>query len=146
MVVRLAARRSDVIVVPSTAMAERVARVEPGLRSRIVVRPHPVSVPSVPRLPGDSVILCPVLCYPYKQMVQRLTELLAAVSELGDPSVSVRVTACAAEVPVAMARHPRVELVGRLPYSELRDIQARSRAIYSRRAWSRSVTRSGSTR
>lgn len=129
-VVRLAARRSDVIVVPSTAMAERVTRVEPDLRDRIVVRPHPVSGPSVSRLPGDPVILCPVLFAPWKQMVPRLTELLAAVSELEDPSVRVRVTACAAEVPAAMAHHPRVELVGRLPYRELRDIQARSRAIY----------------
>ena len=129
-VVRLAAHRSDVIVVPSTAMAERVVRVEPGLRGRIVVRPHPVSRPSVSRLRGDPVILCPVLFAPWKQMVPRLTELLAAVSELKDPSVRVRVTACAAEVPAAMADHPRVELVGRLPYRELRDIQARSRAIY----------------
>lgn len=130
LVVRLAARRSDVIVVPSTAMAERVARVEPGLRSRIVVRPHPVSVPSVSRLGADPVILCPVLFAPWKQMVPRLSELLAAVSELEDPSVRVRVTARAAEMPTAVARHPQLELVGRLPYHELRDIRARSRAIY----------------
>ena len=42
----------------------------------------------------------------------------------------MQVTAHAAEVPAAVARHPRVELVGRLPYSELREMWARSRAIY----------------
>jgi glycosyltransferase involved in cell wall biosynthesis len=63
-------------------------------------------------------------------MAQRLTELLAAVGELEDPSVRVGVTAHAAELPAAVACHPQVELVGRLPYGELRELQARSRAIY----------------
>jgi glycosyltransferase involved in cell wall biosynthesis len=129
-VVHLAARRSDVIVAPSTAMAERIATIRPGLRSRVVVRPHPVSVPLIPRLPSGSIILCPVLFYSYKQMAQRLTELLAAVGDLEDPSVRVQVTAHAAEVPRAASCHPQVELVGHLPYSEVREMQARSRAIY----------------
>jgi glycosyltransferase involved in cell wall biosynthesis len=129
-VVHLAARRSDVIVVPSTAMAERIATVRPDLSGRVVVRPHPVSVASTPRLPGDPVILCPVLFAPYKQMAQHLTELITAVGDLADASVRVRVTAHAAEVPAAVACHPQVELVGRLPYSELREMQVRSRAVY----------------
>jgi len=129
-VVHLAARRSDVLVAPSTAMAERIAAVRPDLSSRVVIRPHPVSVPSTPHLSGDLVILCPVLFAPYKHMAQRLTELLAAIDDLEDPSVRVRMTADAAEVPVAVACHPQVELVGRLPFSKLRDMQARSRAIY----------------
>jgi len=129
-VVHLAARRSDVIVAPSTAMTERIVTVMPDLSSRVVVRPNPVSVPSTPRLPGDPVILCPVLFAPQKQMPQRLTEMLTAVGDLDDPSVRVQVTAHAAEVPAAVARHPQVELVGRLPHSELREMWARSRAIY----------------
>ena len=129
-VVHLAARRSDVIVAPSTAMAERIVTVRPELRSRIVVRPHPVSAAPVRHLPGDPVILCPVVFESYKQMAQRLTELLAVVGGLEDPAVKVRVTAQTAEVPAAVARHPQVELIGRLPSSELREIQARSRAIY----------------
>jgi glycosyltransferase involved in cell wall biosynthesis len=129
-VVRLAASRSDVIVAPSTAMADRIALVMPGLRTRVVVRAHPVSADPVLPPPRDPVILCPVLFASYKHMAQRLTELLTAVGELGDPSVRVRVTARAAEVPAAVARHPRVELAGRLPFGELREIQARSRAIY----------------
>ena len=129
-VVHLAARRSDVIVAPSTAMAERIATIKPELCSRVVVRPHPVSVPLIPRLPCGPIILCPVLFYSYKQMAQRLTELLAAIGDLEDPSVRVQVTAHAAEVPAAAACHPQVELVGHLPYSEVREMQARSRAIY----------------
>jgi glycosyltransferase involved in cell wall biosynthesis len=129
-VVHLAARRSDVIVAPSTAMAERIAAVQPELSSRVVVRPHPVSVTPLRCLPGGPVILCPVLFAPYKQMAQRLTKLLTAVAALGDPSVRVRVTAHATEVPAVVACHPQVELVGRLPYGELREMQARSHAIY----------------
>ena len=129
-VVHLAARRSDVIVAPSTAMTERIATVMPELNSRVVLRPHPVSASSVPRVPGDPVILCPVLFAPYKQMPQRLAELLTIVGGLADPSVRVQVTANAAEVPAAIACHPQLELVGRLPHSELREMQARSRAIY----------------
>jgi glycosyltransferase involved in cell wall biosynthesis len=128
--VHLAARRSDVIVAPSTAMAERIATIMPDLGRRVVVRLHPLSVASVPRLPGGPVILCPVLFSSYKQMPQRLTELLAAVSHLEDPSVRVQVTANAAELPAAIAYHPQVELVGRLSCDELREIQPHSRAIY----------------
>ena len=128
-IVRLAASRSDVIVAPSTAMADRILRLLPGLQARVVVRAHPVS-PDPVRLSCDPVILCPVLFASYKQMAHHLIELLTAVSELGDPSVRVRVTAHAAEVPAAVARHPQVELAGRLPVGELRELRARSRAIY----------------
>jgi Glycosyl transferases group 1 len=129
-VVHVAARRSDVIVAPSTAMAERIATIRPELSSRVVIRPHPVSVPMNPRVPSGPVILCPVVFYSYKQMAQRLTELLAVVGDLEDPSVRVQVTAHAAEVPAAVVGHPQVELVGHLPWSEVREMQARSRAIY----------------
>ena len=129
-VVHLAARRSDVIVAPSTAMAERITAVRPELSNRVVIRPHPVSVAPIPHPTGDPVILCPVLFAPYKDMAQRLTELLTAVGDLKDPSVRVRVTADSAEVAPAVACHPQVELVGRMPRGELRELQARCRAIY----------------
>ncbi len=63
-VVHLAARRSDVLIAPSTRMAERITRILPILRSRVVVRLHPVSADSIPSLPRDPVILCPVLFSP----------------------------------------------------------------------------------
>lgn len=128
--VRLAARRSDVIVVPSTAMAERVAAVEPILSSRIVVRAHPVSADPPPGRPREPVILCPVLFATYKPMAERISGLLQVVSELEDVSVRVLVTADRAEVPAAIASHPRTTLIGRLPHARLRELRARSRAIY----------------
>jgi hypothetical protein len=128
--VRLAARRSDVLVVPSTAMAERVTRIAPDLGGRIVVRAHPVSADPAPQPPVEPKIICPVLFAPYKQMAERLTGLLRAVGELEDASVKVLVTAVRAEVPAAVACHPRAELVGRLPYPRLRELRAASRAVY----------------
>src|ERR1022692_1691303 len=54
-IVRMAARRSDVIVTPSSAMAERVGHIMPSLRSRITPRLNPVSPDSVPTMPRDNV-------------------------------------------------------------------------------------------
>jgi glycosyltransferase involved in cell wall biosynthesis len=127
--VRLAAKRSDVLVAPSTAMAERIALILPSVHNHIVVRPHPVSADSVPRLPREPAILCPVLFEPYKHMVERLTELLVAMRDV-DRSVRLLVTAEHAEVPPVLANNPRIRLVGRLGYAKLRQLSARSRVIY----------------
>lgn len=129
-VVRAAARRADVLVVPSTAMADRVIRSLPSLRDRVVVRPHPVSADSIPRMSRAPVILCPVLFSPYKGMTERLIELLAAMDEVIDPSVRLCVTARRAEVAPKVAEHPRIDLIGRLDYEDLRQRWACSRAIY----------------
>jgi glycosyltransferase involved in cell wall biosynthesis len=128
-VVRLSARRADALVVPSTAMAERVTRVLPGVRNQITVRPHPVSAESVPR-PRDQAILCPVLFASYKRMDERLAELLSAVHEHGDTSVRVRVTANTADLPPPVAADPKIEFLGRLDEHDMREVWARSRAIY----------------
>jgi glycosyltransferase involved in cell wall biosynthesis len=129
-VVRLAARRSDVLVTPSSAMAERVTGVLPSVRGRVVVRLHPVSADAVPRLPRTPAILCPVLFRPYKHMVARLKELLTVIEEYDDPAVRLLVTAGRGEVPADVARHPRIELLGQLRLAELSRVWARSRAIY----------------
>ena len=129
-VVRLAARRSNVVVVPCSSMAERVAAAVPSLQRRIVVRPHPVSANSIPVLPRDSAILCPVLLESYKQMAERFTKMLVAMDMHGDPSVRLRVTATRAELPANVASHSRVDAVGRLNYSKLRYIWGRSSAIF----------------
>ena len=129
-VVRLAARRADVLVVPSSAMAERVTRVMPAARSRIVVRPHPVSTGSVPVAAREPVILCPVLFAPYKRMVERLVELLNAVDDHGDEAVRVWITADPGNLPPALARNPRLKFLGRIDQHDLRPVWARSRAIY----------------
>jgi hypothetical protein len=129
-VVRLAARRADVLVVPCTAMAERVTRVLPAVRSRIVVRPHPVSAGTTGPRAREAAILCPVLFAPYKQMDERLTELLDAVDGYGDPAVWVRVTADRRDLPPAAASSPRLEFLGRIDQHDLQQAWTRSRAIY----------------
>jgi glycosyltransferase involved in cell wall biosynthesis len=129
-VVHLAARRADVLVVPSTGMAERVTRTLPGLTDRVVVRHHPVSADSIPRLPREPGILCPVLFSPHKGMLERITELLTAIEDVADPAVRLRVTADPDEVPPTLACHPRIDVVGRLDHHALRELWARSRAIY----------------
>ena len=130
MVVRLAVRRADVVVVPCTAMAERVLRILPGIRSRLVARPHPVSPTVMSLAERRSAILCPVLFAPYKRMDARLAELLAAVDEHGDPEVQVRVTAAPADLPPSVASHPRLECLGRLDHRDLRTAWAQARAVY----------------
>jgi glycosyltransferase involved in cell wall biosynthesis len=129
-VVRLAARRADVVIVPCTAMAERVLRVLPAVRSRIVVRPHPVSPGTVSVAERRGAILCPVLFAPYKRMDERLAELLTAVDDHGDPAVRVRVTAAPMDLPTPVASHPRLEFLGRVGHRDLRTAWARAQAVY----------------
>jgi glycosyltransferase involved in cell wall biosynthesis len=129
-VVRLAARRSDVLIAPCSAMAERVAHIMPDARKRLVVRMHPVSPSRPNRINTDQVILCPIIFELYKNMPARLSEWLAATEGHIDPSVKMLVTASAAEVPRSLAHNPRLELIGRIDHAELRKLWSRSRAIY----------------
>ena len=129
-IVRRAAQRSDVLVAPCTAMAERITAVLPEVADRVTVRMHPVSVSAAPRRPGGALILCPVLFAPYKHMADRVGEWLAAVDEVMDDAVRLIVTASPAEVPASLATSPRLHLVGRLSVAKTRDLWSRCQAIY----------------
>lgn len=129
-VVHSAARRADTLVVPSTAMAERVIRVLPRVAERLIVRPHPVSADAIPRIPRRPVILCPVLFSPFKSMTERLTDVVRAMDEVVDSSVRLLVTATSTEMPAALGSNPRIDLVGRLDHRDLRQLWASSQAIY----------------
>lgn len=129
-VVRLTARRSDVLVVPCTAMAERVTSSLPKVRDRIVVRMHPVSADSVPRSGRDPAILCPVLFAPYKRMDERLTELMTALNGHHFPELRVLVTAKPGDVTPSLAADTRIKFIGEVDQQVLRHVWARSRAIY----------------
>ena len=129
-IVRMAARRSDVIVTPSTAMAERVSHILPSVRKRIIPRLNPVSADSVPSLAREDVILCPVIFSPYKHMIDRLRDWLTAIDKHIDPAVRMLVTATRSEVPSDLAENPRIELVGQLSHADLRRQWSRSKAIY----------------
>jgi glycosyltransferase involved in cell wall biosynthesis len=128
-VARLAARRSDVLVAPCAAMADRVATALPGLGGRLTVRPHPVTAAASRPPDGPPVILVPVLFAPYKDMRRRLTDLARALDAAGSPAV-IAATATAAEAGPALAACPRVRLLGRVSPAALRPAWATCRAVY----------------
>jgi glycosyltransferase involved in cell wall biosynthesis len=128
-VVRLAARRSDILVAPCSAMAERVVTALPCLRDRVVVRPHPVTADPAPDRDGQLAILVPVLFAPYKDMAGRLHELMTVLDAIQAPA-KVWVTANPAEVGRKLAADPRIELLGNVSYRQLRRRWADCRAIY----------------
>ena len=130
LVVHRAARRSDVLIAPCTAMAERIATVLPDVVDHLVVRMHPVSPVPIPPASSGSLILCPVIFEPYKFMPDRLAEWLGAVDSNMDASVRMIVTATAAEVPSALASSSRLDFVGRLSLDEMRRQRSRSRAVF----------------
>jgi len=129
-IVRRAAQRSDVLVAPCTAMAERIIAVLPDVAHRVTVRMHPVSASEEPRRPRAGLILCPVLFAPYKQMADRIGEWLAAVDEVLDDAVRLIVTASPDELPASLATSPRLHLVGRLSVAQTREMWSRCQAIY----------------
>jgi glycosyltransferase involved in cell wall biosynthesis len=128
--VRRAARRSDVLIAPCTAMAERITAVLPDVADRVTVRMHPVAVSADPRRPRGGLILCPVLFAPYKHMADRIGEWLSAVDGVMDDSVRLIVTASPAEVPPSLATSPRLHLMGRLSVAQTRELWSRCQAIY----------------
>lgn len=132
-IVRAAAQRSDLLVVPCSAMAERVVHHAPRLAKQLVVRPHPVS-PSArtargDRLPQDDPsILVPILNAPYKRLDEHIERLLAALDGCGREATVV-VTAHRHELPAA-AVDPRVEFTGPLRGTQLEARWQRAKAIY----------------
>ncbi|HEX3957199.1 MAG TPA: glycosyltransferase [Trebonia sp.] len=130
MIVHRAARRSDVLIAPTTSMAERIVTVLPDVANRLVVRMHPVS--AIPLRPGKAgtLILCPVLFAPYKQMAERIGDWLAAVDDVLDDSVRLLVTASPAQVPAPLAASPRLHFVGSFSAAQIGALWARCRAVF----------------
>ncbi len=123
-VVRQAARRSDMIVVPTTGMAQRVAMAAPDLSSRISVRPNPLSMepePVADRKPG--VFLCPVLFARWKRMgdiLRVIDDAVEIVRHRYRTTVEVLITATPQEAHaegVGDARHLR--FIGRITHAEV---------------------------
>jgi hypothetical protein len=130
MIVHRAARRSDVLITPCTAMAERVTAVLPDVAGRLVVRMHPVSSTRASLPAAGSLVFCPVLFAPYKHMDDRVAEWLTAVDDVLDDAVRLVVTASPGDVPASLAASPRLHLVGRLDVARAHELSARCRAIY----------------
>ena len=101
-VVRLAAKRSDVLIAPCSAMAERVASIVPSVKRRLTMRMHPVSANANPRKDAEPLILCPIIFEAYKHMPDRLAEWVIAIDQHLDPAVRMIVTAGPSEVPTSL--------------------------------------------
>lgn len=130
--VRAAARRSEVLVVPCSAMADRVARCEPILESRIVVRSHPVrqSAWAGSRTIDPGVILIPILNAPYKRLDIHLSNLLKACDDLPEADVRIRITAREIDFPHELTIDPRVEFIEPQSRTELESAWKCAAAIY----------------
>lgn len=131
-VVRLAARRADLLVVPSSSMASRVAHWLPGAKSRTVVWPHPVSARQGLGEREAGLVVCPVLFAPYKRMDHWLGLLAQAAEAVRREGMHVRVcvTATHDELTAAGVMTSGLEALGRLDVAEMERLLARAQAIY----------------
>ena len=129
-IVRATARRADRLVVPCSAMADRVAAVAPYLADRLVVRHHPLTALPAPDDGSPRTILVPVLLAGYKRMDRHLAALLAALDRVADREVRVRVTARSGDLPPDVSGHPRVDLLGPLSTHDITDEWRRSPLVY----------------
>ncbi|MBX6389784.1 MAG: glycosyltransferase [Frankia sp.] len=132
---RAAARRADVVVVPTSEMAARVAVAVPGVAHRLVVRPHPLSMPTP--VPADDRVtgrlLCPVLFSRFKAMGPLLRLADAAAAQVAaDTGLPVEIVVTATEQEAAaeeLAGAARLRLVGRLSPAALEREQRRCQAL-----------------
>lgn len=127
-VIRALSHRADLIVVPCTAMAERVVAHAPSLEKRIVVRGHPVSPTqwSPTGRGGRNTILVPVVPSPYKNLDQHIAALLDAIHGLG---LRVVVTATRGQLPM-VANRSEIDFVGLVSAGQMPPYWDRACAIY----------------
>jgi hypothetical protein len=128
-VVRQMLRRADVVVAPTTSMAERIASHVPSVSARIVVRGHPVTAPG-PRRPADSgFILVPIVPGPYKNLVPQLKLLVDCMAREGS-HLRVHVTAAATDLPDDLAYDPMVRLLGRVSTARMEELWCTATAAF----------------
>jgi glycosyltransferase involved in cell wall biosynthesis len=128
-VVRQLSRRADDIVVPSSAMAERVCSRLPHVRDRVRVRAHPVTAFGS-RIPSaEPFVLVPVLPAPYKNLVVELRGLLAALAATGR-GLPLHVTARPDDLPPDLAGHPLITVLGVLPPERLAHLWQQAAAVF----------------
>lgn len=128
-VIRFLAHRADSIIVPCTAMAERVIQHAPKLEGRISVKLHPVSARGWSTQEPDhdrKIILVPVIPQSYKRLDLHIPEILESIE---GTNVVVAVTAVKGEIPTA-DEHPQYLPIGNMPAEELAEWWGRATAIF----------------
>lgn len=112
-VVRTLAKASRTLVVPCTRMAEHVAKTNPPLRDKLVVRFHPITQPTwagtTPHKPRH--VLLPVIPSPYKHLDEHVAEFLAATQTIPGAPIHLIIPALPEDLPEIVG-HPRVQLIG----------------------------------
>ncbi|BAU94758.1 mannosyltransferase [Corynebacterium suranareeae] len=128
-VIRFLAKKADSIIVPCSAMAERVSYHEPTLENRIKVMFHPVSPrgwASVEPDQNQKIILVPVIPQSYKRLDFHIPRILKAAEGTG---VKIAVTSSPGEIPAADG-HPQYLPIGKMPAEQLASWWGKSAAIY----------------
>ena len=128
-VIRFLAHRADKIIVPCTAMAERVAKHAPKLEKRLEVKLHPVSPlgwsGATPE-PERKIILVPIVPQSYKRLDKHIPAILKASDGTG---ALVAVTASPGDIPEADA-HPRYLPINKMAAEDLAVWWGRATAIF----------------
>lgn len=128
-VIRFLAHRADKIIVPCTAMAERVIEHSPKLEKRIKVKFHPVSPLGWSGVTPDreeKIILVPVVPQSYKRLDKHVPAILKASEGTG---AIVAVTASSGDIPEADG-HPQYRPINRMAAEDLAVWWGRATAIF----------------
>lgn len=127
-IVRAAARRSELLVAPSSDMAARIVAQLPDVADRVVVRFHPAAaIPLAASPEAPPVILCPIVDSPFKKLAGHL---LALQQALGKRPVRVVCTSPATLAPSTLRQDGRFEFCGVLPRERLAQVYAITTAVY----------------
>lgn len=128
-VIRTLARRADVVVVPCTAMAERVLHAVPSLTERVQVRHHPLRPRAVAhRHDGAPFVLYPSLPAPHKDLEGGLQRLVDALDRSGS-DLRVKVTASSGDIG-RVAGHIRVDAIGTQSLEQMDELWSTASAVY----------------
>lgn len=132
-VVRQAVRRADLVVVPTSNMAQRVADRISGIHSRITIRPHPLTLKiadtrptGIPQVPF---ILMSAIPAAHKATDRHIRELTAALRIADRPELVV-VTAPADSLSADILEDGRVIAVGVQPHWWMPIWYQACRAVY----------------
>lgn len=131
-VVRIAALRADLLIAPSSSMADRVRRWLPSTTDRTVVWPHPVSPRGGDAVREPGLVVCPVLFAPYKKLGPPLRLLSKAAGLLRQRGTEVRieVTATEQELVAEGLSDAGFAALGRLNVAEVEHALARATAVF----------------
>lgn len=131
-VVRMAALRADLLIAPSSSMADRVRRWLPSTTERTVVWPHPVSPRTGPAVREPGLVVCPILFAPYKKLGRPLRLLSEAAGVLRQRGIEVRIEVTAAEQELVAEGLSGAGLValGRLDVADVEHALARATAVF----------------